>query len=100
MLYDPKREYNPWHGLRAWLALQPADGTYAYYYCDNCVVGRYLEAIGGRHGNYNLWLQQSGHQDWAWKAFGPTYNPSQTYGGALKNLDALLCSEAREGVKG
>ena len=44
MLHDPKWDIYTLVGLRDWLAQQPADGTYRWASCHDCVVGKYLTA--------------------------------------------------------
>lgn len=68
-----------------WLKQQPADGTYYWPSCTQCLTAKYLEAIGCSY-DYGLYYQLFGSID-AYLRIGGI--EPWTFGSALKRAEAL-----------
>lgn len=86
MLHDPKWDIDSLVGLRDWLAKQPADGVYYWPDCERCVVGQYLAAHGHTHRRYSEWCTKADPGG----LVAHSFSKENTFGAALRNLDANM----------
>ena len=88
MLHDPKWDVYSLVGLRDWLAQQPAEGTYNWESCYDCVVGKYLTAHQVAPSFYSIWCTQADPRNFVAQAF----SREKTFGAALQSLDRLMAA--------